>query len=295
MNPEDLIGNVEEVMRDLGIEMPDIEQPEPEPEPENDTGRFTVDDILGGKPFYSDKKNPKGLLIGIPVALKEALDYAGETGIVATMPELIKAKIKANKSHKFWQKWYTVQTEEDIGIDKKGTYVARGKPVLLVVHGGGLLTPTRIEQAYDEGLINNSAKYAEKEFNELLEGKLPTGDVIKICTLDEIKRGIELPRRHAIALDYEAIQKTISEYHDKTSFLQNHLVIARTSGVINLESYFDKAKRSDGTLGNYHPFAERSASQAQGRLLILDDYDGLYGSSNLNDSGRFVGVVAKNA
>ena len=66
------------------------------------------------------------------------------------------AKVKAEKDHDFWQKWYTVHTEENIGIDKKGLFYTQNEPVLVIVNGGGILTPERIKQAYKEGLKENN-------------------------------------------------------------------------------------------------------------------------------------------
>jgi len=102
-----------------------------------------------------------------------------------------------------------------------------------------------------------------------------------------------LPRRYAVALDYKAVQKTKSGYHDKREFVENQLVIARVVDMNNLETYFDKAKHlTNNYLGNWHPFAGRDPSQAHGHLLFLsnDYYDGLSGNFSLNGTGRFVGV-----
>ena len=64
---------------------------------------FTLDDILNGKTFYSKEKS-EDKYMGITVALQQALEYATPNGIVATMPELIAAKLKAEKTHEFWKK-----------------------------------------------------------------------------------------------------------------------------------------------------------------------------------------------
>ncbi|MBI4447505.1 hypothetical protein HY643_00850, partial [Candidatus Woesearchaeota archaeon] len=75
-----------------------------------------IADLLAfGKTFYSDKKDSDGRWVGVPDALRQALDYAGKEGFVASMPELIVAKCLADKSHDFWRNWYTTLSEEDIG------------------------------------------------------------------------------------------------------------------------------------------------------------------------------------
>ncbi len=250
-----------------------------------------IDDLINyGKTFYSKEKKD-GKYIGVAVALQQALDFAGPNGYVATMPELIAAKLKAD-SHDFWKKWYAVHTEENIGIDKKGRFYSRGEPVLVIVNGGGILTPERIRKAYDEGLINGSAKYRDEEFNDLLDGKLPDGTSIELYRFREIKKGISnLPHRFGIVMPYSMAQNTKSGFHQKKEFMENPLVIARAGGIENIESYYEMAKAPDGNLSNYHPFKRRDASTPHGCVLFLDSsYNGLV-DLNLYGEARFVGVA----
>ncbi|MDP3989734.1 MAG: hypothetical protein Q8Q01_00845 [archaeon] len=249
------------------------------------TSPFSIDDIMNGKTFYDGS---------MPKALRQAIEYAGSSGIVANMPEFVAAKAKAEKSHAFWQNWYTVLTEENIGIDKKGSFYTRGEPVLVVMHGGGILTPDRIQQAYDEGLISNSAKYRNEEFDALLEGRLLDGTSFPLYRLEDIKDGrSNLPHQFGVVLPYKTAQDTKSGYHQKKPFLENPLVLARTAGSHDyLEAFYEKAKASDGDLGNYHPFSGRDATIPQGRVLFVDSAGGgLFGGSGLGSGGRFVGVA----
>ena len=266
-------------------------------QPDN-TRSFTVEEIINNyQVFYSEEKDSDDKYIGVPIALRQALEFASDDGIILTMPELIASKIAVDKEHKFWKNWYTAQTEENIGIDESGTFVSSGEPVLVVVHGGGILTPERIEQAYEEGLINNSAKYTNEEFNNLLKGELPGGNSIPLYQLDDLKNGIsETNRRYGVVMPFSDAQSTNSGYHKRDGFLVNPLALARTGDLTNLEKYFDLAKDSDGDVGNWHPFSGRDPTQPQGRVLFLSsNYDGLDGSSGLNNDGRFVGVSAGGA
>ncbi|RLE38357.1 hypothetical protein DRJ17_04225 [Candidatus Woesearchaeota archaeon] len=250
-----------------------------------------IDDLINyGKTFYSEEKKGK-MHIGVAVALQQALDFAGPNGYVATMPELIAAKLKVDESHDFWQNWYTVHTEENIGIDSKGRFYSRGEPVLVVVNGGGILTPERIMRAYDEGSIS-SAKYHQREFDDLLDGKLPDGTSIELYRFREIKKGISnLPHRFGIVMPYSMAQNTKSGFHQKKEFMENPLVIARAGGIENIESYYEMAKAPDGNLSNYHPFKRRDASTPHGCVLFLDSsYNGLV-DLNLYGEARFVGVA----
>jgi len=248
---------------------------------------INIDDILKGKTFHDGNMS---------TALQQALDFAGPNGYVATIPELIAAKLNAGDDHDFYQNWYTIHTEENIGIDLKGRFYTANEPVLVLVNGGGILTPDRIKKAYDEGLISGSAKYRDEEFNDLLDGKLPDGTSIELYNFEDIKRGVSsLPHRFGIVMPYTMAQNTQSTYVGKREFLGNPLVIARNAGLQNLEEYFERAKdTSDDTLGCYHPFSDRDASVPRGRVLFLyNDFIGLFGVNLLSNNGRFVGVAAE--
>ena len=263
--------------------------------PQSNT-HFGVDAILNGRPFYSEAKDRKGNSIGVAVALKKAITYAGKNGIV-TLPEFLAAKVKAGEDHDFWKNWYTVHTEENIGIDDKGRFYKKKEPVLVVVHGGGILTPDRIQQACREGLVGNSAKYTPEEFNSLLEGKLSDGTSLDLYSFEDIKKGVSgLPHQFGVVMPYKTAKETTSGSHKKKAWIKNPLVIARNGGRQNLEDYFDKAKDSDGDVGNYHPFDGRDATTPQGRVLfVYYNGSGLVGNDDLSDGARFVGVSAGGA
>lgn len=261
------------------------QQVQPPSNPHNPISPISIDDILKGKSCHNTS---------MPAALREAMTHAGSAGIVANLPEFVAAKAKVDKNHAFWQDWYTVLTEENIGVDKKGAFYSRGEPVLVVVHGGGILTPDRIQQAYDGGLIHHSAPYSQDEFALLLEGKLADGTSFPLYRLEEIKSGAsQLPHQFGVVMPYATAKGTNSGYYKKKAFLENPLVLARTAGSHNyLEQYFGKAKDSAGYVGNFHPFAGRDASQPQGRVLfVIDYYNGLGGDGSLDLYGRFVGVA----
>ena len=257
-----------------------------------DNRKYSIDDILKGETFYSNERDGKKY-IGIPIALQQALEHAGEEGIVATMPELIAAKAKAEKSHEFWKNWYTVHTEENIGIDKKGRFYTRNTPVLVVVNGGGILTPDRVRQVYSEGLVGNSARYIDDEFDGLLDGKLPDGSSLTLYHYEDIEKGVSgLPHRFGIVMPYEKAKGTESGFQKQEKFLKNPLAIARNGGKENLEAYSEKAKSGEN-IGNWHVYGgDRDPSVPQGRLLFLNIVcDGLVGINVLDDYGRFVGVA----
>jgi hypothetical protein len=259
---------------------------------------FSLDDLIRrGQAFENTETDGNGKWIGLPKSLQETTTYVGTDGVIASMPYLIGGKAQADTNNYLWKNWYSVISEENVAIDKKGLFVPRGKPVLLAVHGGGLLTADRIFQAYTDGLTpQNAAKYSDPEFDNLLEGRLPNGETITIYTLDDVKnKRIPDPfGRYAVALDFALAQATASGYHDKGPFLANPVVLIRAGTPEHLEPYFDKAKKNhtEKKVGNWHRFGEIDPSVPQGRVLFVNnDYYGLSGDNSLYNYGRFVGVA----
>ncbi|MDI6738606.1 MAG: hypothetical protein QME12_08935, partial [Nanoarchaeota archaeon] len=154
--------------------------------------------------------------------------------------------------------------------------------------------PERIRQAYSDGLTQqNAAEYTNDEFDNLLKGILPSGESIDLYTVDDVKKGIPEPfGRYAVWMPAEAAKATASGYHNKKVFMENPLVIARAGTLEHLDDYFEKAKKSDSTVGNWHRLGEIDFQQPQGRLLFIDSaLNGLYGDNYLYNSGRFIGVA----
>lgn len=269
---------------------------------------FTIDNLVkNGRPFYSDKKI-NDQYVGVQLALEEAQKYIqSNNGTIATMPYLIAGKTQAvntnsqgnktrNDSHYLWKDWFTALSEEYIGIDEKGTFTTKGKPIIITLHGGGILTPERIKKAYTDGLtLQNATKLEKIEFTNILKGMLPNNEQIQIYTLEDIKNNkIITPfGKYAIAQDFEKAKGYASGYHNKTTFLENPIVHARAGTKEYLDNYFELAKKSDDkTVGCWHRFNETDPKVPSGRLLFLNgSYYGLNGISSLSNDGRFVGVA----
>ncbi len=267
-----------ELIRDLewypGKELPEREPPQPQVLHES---AVSIEDLLEhSKAFKADT---------VTSSLRDAQEHAGEEGYVATLPELLQARIEADRKHMVWQYWYSVISDEYVGPGPDG------KPVVVVLHGGGLLTPERIEWAYEEGLTDtHAAKLDDDEWADLLEGMLPDGAMIQMYNYDDFKGSAdELPRRYGVVIDFEEARNTQFGRQDRDSFLANPLAIARSGGEETAAAYFDRAQK-DGKLGCWHPFASVDPSVAQGRVLfVYNDYGGLDGSLG-GSSGRFLGV-----
>ena len=294
--PRELIKHLEWTLGQQPPPKPAV-NPIPQPVPQR---TVSIDALVNnGRVFYSAEQDANGRYIGVAVALQDALNEKGSDGIVATMPYFIAGKAQADASNYLWQKWFTAFSEENAGIDKKGKLVKKGLPVVLTLHGGGILTPERVKQAYREGLTpQNAAKFTDEEFDHLLNGVLPSGESINVYTVDDITRGIPDPfGRYAVWMPAKTAQSRSSGHHAKADFMNNELVIARVGTLEYLDAYFEKAQHpSNHTLGNWHQFGEIDFHQPQGRLLFLDNYyDGLGGGSSLDNIGRFVGVGAPEA
>jgi hypothetical protein len=259
---------------------------------------YSIDDLVQrGKPFYSTELDSARNNIGVAVSLQQAIEYATMDGVVANMPFLVAGKAASDTNNYLWKNWFTALSEEDIGIDKEGLFVGRGKPVIMVVHGGGILTKERIIRAYAAGLTGQKAAKLDEgsEFDNLLRGILPNGESIQVYGVEDVKSGrIADPfGRYAVAVDFETAKRVTSGYLGKTDFMENQLVWARIGTLDHSESYFDKAQHTTNhNVGNWHRFAEIDPAVAQGRVLFVDDdYCGLSGYDSLSHDGRFVGVA----
>ena len=79
----------------------------------------------------------------VPNALRRALEYAGDDGFVASMPQLLHARANASYDNIIWNTWFTSNSEESV------TKTPQGHRVVVAVHGGGIFaSPERFERVY---------------------------------------------------------------------------------------------------------------------------------------------------
>jgi len=153
----------------------------------------------------------------VPYALRRALEYAGDDGFVASMPQLLHARTNASYDNIIWNTWFTSNSEESVVTTKQGNRV------VVAVHGGGIYaSPERFEKLYrasvdrsnSEGFTGQYAgKISAREARDVLEGKLPDGTEIPIYPFDEFKRGVaDLPLRYGVILDFEMARKSLRGY-----------------------------------------------------------------------------------
>ena len=229
-------------------------------------------------------------------ALRSALRYAGDDGFVASLPQLLHARVNASYDNVIWNTWFTANSEESI------VTTPQGRHVVVVVHGGGIFaTPDRLERSYranldrlnPDGLTGQyAAKITPREARDLLDrGKLPDGSTIPMYAYNEISQGItEAPMQHGIVLDYQLAKKSTSGYELFRNLRRDPLMIARAGGPEAAEAYLDKAAARHGTrrMGSFHPFNRIDPDQPQTRLLNLGGNQGGLNSEG-NDQGLGLG------
>lgn len=143
----------------------------------------------------------------LPDGLRQAQSFAGGSGFVASLPQLMRARVAADFHNEIWNNWYTTYSEESVVTS------AGGRHMVVAVHGGGVLSsPARIDRVYapdgsgmtSDGDGRGAAKLNQDEADGLLRGELPDGAKIPIYTFESFRRGINLlPERYGVTLDFE--------------------------------------------------------------------------------------------
>jgi hypothetical protein len=231
----------------------------------------------------------------LPDALRRALDYAGEDGFVASMPQLLHARVSAPFDNELWDTWFfTANSEESTVTTRKGHDVA------VVVHGGGIFSsPERFRHLYHADVDRSStdgftglfgAKILEREALELLEGRLPDGTEIPVFPYGEFRRGIaDLPRRYAVVMDFELAQSSKCGFSTYEELAEDPLMIVRAGGVEAAAAYLDAAREYYATdvMGSWHRFADVDPLQHQTWIpFVYDCLGGATDKKNLDPSMR---------
>jgi hypothetical protein len=219
------------------------------------------------------------------IALRRALNYAGQDGFVASMPALLHARANAPYDNIIWNTWFTANSEENVVTTKQGNHV------VVTVHGGGIFTePARFERSLradlsrrnSEGITGEYAvKLSEQEGRDLLQGRLPGGAKIPVYTFDEFRRGIAgLPVRYGVVLDFDIARKGKSGYERFDVLKDDPNMTIRAGGVEPLAAYLDKARARNNTelMGNWHSHDRIDPDQPQALILKLAGNKGGVGS-----------------
>ena len=235
----------------------------------------------------------------LPEALRRALEYAGDDGFVASMPQLLHARANAHFDNIIWNTWFTSNTEESVARTPQGNHV------VVTVHGGGIFgSPDRFEKLFRAntsrfcevaftGLF--AGKITEREANDMLDGKLQDGSEIPVFSFDEVKQGVaELPRRYAVVMDFEMAKKCSCGYEAFDHLKDDPLMIVRAGGAEAAAAYLDKARSRQDTvkMGSWHPFNSiKEPNQPQTRVPTLAGNLGGVGMED--DDGHLYGYDAE--
>jgi hypothetical protein len=256
----------------------------------------------------------------VPRALRRALEYAGDDGFVASLPQLLHARTHASYDNIIWNTWFTSNSEESVVTTPQGNHV------VVFVHGGGIFsTPERFEQVYRASVDRSSpdgftgqyaAKISQKEALDVLNGKLSNGSEFPVYPYEEFRQGIsDLPMRYGVVLDLELARKTTRGYDTFDALKDDPNQIVRVGGVEANNAYLDKyqARHNTKVTGTWHPFNRIDLDQPQTRITFLagnkggvysegDDpeewgYDCEYaigGDACVHNMARYVAVAPRN-
>ena len=173
----------------------------------------------------------------LPNALQRALEYAGDDGYVASMPQLLHARVKAPLDNEIWDTWFfTSNSEESLIKTPQGNHVAA------IVHGGGIFsTPARFRKLYLASTDRHSkdgftglfgGKILETEAHDMLEGRCPDGTEIPVFPFSDFRKGIsDLPRRYAVVMDFETARTSACGLTSFDELKDDPLMIVRAGGL----------------------------------------------------------------
>lgn len=231
----------------------------------------------------------------LPYALRSALEYAGEDGFVASLPQLLHARVDAPYENIVWNTWFNPNTEESLLTSPQGN------SVIVTVHGGGIFaSPDRFDQLFRASTDRNSefgftglfaGKITEQEARGALEGRMPDGAEIPIYSFKEFKQGIDnLPRRYGVVTDFETAKNSACGYVSFDDLRDDPVMIVRAGGVAAAAAYLDKAQARNNTskMGSWHPFNYiDTPDQPQTRVPNLSGNKG--GAGSEDDDGHLYG------
>ena len=122
---------------------------------------------------------------GLPAAWKQAMRFAGKGGRLATMPDIVAARLETKPGDAPWETYFTTLTAEYCGFSKTG------KRILIIAHGvGPMSTLDGIQKAYsweyqDKDRNHNGGRITVQEFLDLEAGRFGEVSIVDLesyCT-----------------------------------------------------------------------------------------------------------------
>ena len=197
----------------------------------------------------------------LPDALRRALEYAGDDGFVASLPQLLRARVSAGYDNELWNNWFNPNSEESL------VTTPQGNRVIVTIHGGGVFaTPERYEDLFRASTDRFSefgftglfvGKLSQTEARGILAGRMPDGAEIPVYDFDEFSRGVDaLPRRYAVVTDFGVARNSACGYVSFDALREDPVMIVRAGGEEAAAAYLDKARarNNTGKMGSWHPF-----------------------------------------
>ena len=261
----------------------------------------------------------------LPDALRRALVYAGNDGFVASLPQLLHARVGASFDNVLWNTWFTANSEECVARTPQGNWV------LVAVHGGGIFaTAERIRTLYHASVDRRSelgftglfaGKISERENRDIVDGRLPDGRQIPVYPFSDFDRGgTDLPRQYAVVMDLEMAKNARTGYSTFDDLRDDPLMIVRAGGRERAAAYLDRARTRNATdtMGSWHSLNEMEPDQPQAcictmygspggkraRIYAPEGIDhlrgvhtdfGIRGDTGMINMGRYVAVAPRNA
>ena len=261
----------------------------------------------------------------LPDALRRALVYAGHDGFVASLPQLLHARLGASFDNIIWNTWFTANSEECVARTPAGNWI------LVAVHGGGIFaTPERVRTLYHASVDRNSelgftglfaGKISERENRDIVDGRLPDGRRIPVYAFSDFERGIDdAPRVYAVVMDLAVAKNAHTGYVAFDDLRGDPLMTVRAGGSECAAAYLDKAKTrgNTDTIGSWHSLNEIEPDQPQScictmygspggeraRVYAPEGIDqlrgvhtdfGIRGDTGMINMGRYVAVAPQNA
>ena len=252
------------------------------------------------------------------LALRQALRYAGDDGFVASLPQLLHARVNADYDNVIWNTWFDANSEESV------VTTPQGNPVVVTVHGGGIFgNPARIERALRADLSRHNidgltgqyaAKITAPEASDLLRGRLPDGTEFPVYAFEEFRQGVAgLPWRYGVVLDFATAKASATGYVAFDVLCDDPVTICRAGGVEAAAAYLEKSGKRNDTkkMQVSHRHNGIDPREPQARLLTLggnrggagsEGHEGLswgygedwgFSASGPVDMGRYIAVAPR--
>jgi hypothetical protein len=165
---------------------------------------------------------------GLPAAWRQATKFAGRTGRLATMPDIVTARLATAQSGGTpWETYFTTLTAEYFGFSRQK------HPILIVAHGiGPMATLDGVHRAYswqykDRDRNRRGGRITNQEFWDLESGAFGEVSIVDIADYRQRYRYpfMETLRASQAATDPVLIARLGSQAEQ---YVQAHAAIART-------------------------------------------------------------------